>query len=451
MSAAVATANTAASAFSQVSRAFSLRLVTAVLAFVTSAVVSRTLGPEGRGEYYAPLLIASTLIAIWNLGLDQANVYLFGTRGIPPRRLVSQAGFVATGGGIVGSGLVLLGPWAAPAFFSDISPVMLWLTAISIPIGIHTIYATGLLTLTGRVLAPLVTAASSAAVLLVCVVILAGLGALTPANAFLCAVAANVGVWFTQARLLASPGAWIRSDFGLLRESLAQSLVLHLGTAALFLHLRVDMFLIKGILGTSALGLYSLAVVLAETLMLITDALALVLLPRQMSGSIQSAAQRALLAARLTVVLGVVAAIGWGLCGHAFIVTVFGRDFAACFVTLLVLIPGITALGMQRMCGAVVLRVGTPWRITAIHAFSAVLNFSLNLWWIPRLGTVGAALASTISYVLGAVAFLYWTSILGQEGFSSSWRVRKNDLMFAARPIVDYWFSRRGASPANHT
>ena len=48
-----------------------------------------------------------------------------------------------------------------------------------------------------------------------------------------------------------------------------------------FLHLRLGMFMVKGIVGTAALGLYSLSVVLAETVLLPTDSLALAILPRQ--------------------------------------------------------------------------------------------------------------------------------------------------------------------------
>ena len=77
-------------------------------------------------------------------------------------------------------------------------------------------------------------------------------------------------------------------------ESSRHSLVLHVGMALLFLTLRVDMFLVKGILGVSALGLYSLAVALAETVMLATDSLSIALVPRQMGGTIREAATTAL-------------------------------------------------------------------------------------------------------------------------------------------------------------
>ena len=378
----------------------------------------------------------STVVAISHLGLDQANVYLFGTRGVSPQRLVSQAGFVAALAGLAGGAIVLIGPWLAPEFFGDIRPAMLWMAALSIPVGIHAIYATGLLTLTGRVRTPLAAAAGGAAAFLASVLILEELGSLTPFTAYLSAVATNIGVWLVRAYWLASPRDWIGCEPPLLRESLAQSLVLHIGSAMLFLHLRVDMFLVKGMLGTAALGLYSLAVVLAESMMLATDSIALVLLPRLMSGSLQGAARRALTAARLAGLVAAAAAVAWVVCGRFVIVTVFGRAFEDCFVVLLVLIPGVGALGMQRMCGGVVLRVGRPWTITCVHMCSAFLNLAMNIFWIPRMGIAGAAMASTISYSFGAVAFLYWTASLGDERFSSAWKVRASDLRMILAPAL---------------
>ena len=71
----------------------------------------------------------------------------------------------------------------------------------------------------------------------------------------------------------------------------------------LFLHLRVDMFMLNGMAGTTALGIYSLSVTLAETVMLGTDSVAIAILPRQMGNSLQEAALTALRAARMTALI----------------------------------------------------------------------------------------------------------------------------------------------------
>src|SRR5206468_7310627 len=131
------------------------------------------------------------------------------------------------------------------------------------------------------------------------------------------------------------------------------------------------------------LGYYSIAVAIAETILLITDAVAIAILPRQMTGSLTEAAALALRAARLTGMLAVGAALFWLVTGWAVIGVVFGQDFAPAYLPLCLLLPGIVFMGVQRFTGAVVLRTGMAWRYARVYAISLGCNVALNLWRIP--------------------------------------------------------------------
>jgi O-antigen/teichoic acid export membrane protein len=182
----------------------------------------------------------------------------------------------------------------------------------------------------------------------------------------------------------------------------------------LYLHLRVDMFVVKSVVGTEALGQYSLTVSLAEAFMLVTDSLATVLLSRQLSGGLREAANSALAGARAVALFGVVALLGWGALGSPAIRLAFGSEFLPAFQPLMLLLPGIVLLGMQRMCGGTVLMAGRPWTLTSLQSLAFALNLGLNLWWVPRFGLSGAALASTLSYAVLAAAVLAWTIRLAE-------------------------------------
>ena len=71
------------------------------------------------------------------------------------------------------------------------------------------------------------------------------------------------------------------SDRGLLRRSIAFGLRAQFATLFTFLLLRGDQLLVQRVLGFEELGLYALAVVLAELLWLATDPFAASLLPHQ--------------------------------------------------------------------------------------------------------------------------------------------------------------------------
>ena len=390
---------------------FFLRLLLSAVGLGASVLISRGLGAEGRGEYYLPVVAAGTLVAFCKLGLEQANVFLLGTSRLSIHRLSGQNGLVAVVMGGLGTLGVLLAPLVLPALFADTPLVFLVLAGLTIPFALHTQFSAGLLTLEGEV-----TWQFRAALLagLVQVATLLGLF-LSPWFDVSTVLAVNLAtVVFTWAVTISAPGganrAWIRWDARLLRDTMGQSLLLHLGMALFFLHLRLDMFMIKGMVGTTALGLYSLSVILAETVLLATDSLALAILPRQMVNTLPEAASLALRGARTNALLGIGFAILWAAGGIVVIRILFGPAFLPAYAPLVGLLPGMVFLGMQRVCGGPVLRTGRPGRIAAIYAVSLPCNVALNLWWIPRWGALGAALASSVSYGLGAMIFLMWTA-----------------------------------------
>jgi O-antigen/teichoic acid export membrane protein len=220
-----------------------------------------------------------------------------------------------------------------------------------------------------------------------------------------------VATWYltNRVRVGSNRPSW---DPVLLRESLRHGFLLNLGMAFLFLHLRVDMFMVKAFLGVAQLGIYSLAVVLAETVLLITDSMAIALVPRQVRREPAEAAAFALEGARASMVLGLFLLGGGLLVGRPAIRFFFGQDFEPAFLPFACLLPGVVFLGMQRFTGAPLLMAGKTGLLTWVYAVSLALNVGLNFVLIPRWGGTGAAVASSLSYTAGAMLFLGWTSRL---------------------------------------
>jgi O-antigen/teichoic acid export membrane protein len=391
---------------------FGLKLALAIVATIATIVVSRVLGPEGRGIYYAPLVAAATVITLAKLGLEQTNVYLYGSRSISAERLAAQSAVVTLiAGGVGMAAMIALVP-RLPAVFGDVPPVLVLLAALTIPVSLHTQFIAGLQNLVGQVtlqfraglVASLVQLGLLLALALTRLVSLSAVMAVT--------LVGTIVAWLWTVKTSAVRPWSVRWDPLLVRESVGHSLVLHVGLVLFFLHLRADIFMVKAFSGATALGIYSLAVVLAETALLATDSVSIALLPRQVATALRESAQVALRVARLSAYFSVLFGLALAGTGWALIPLFFGPEFAEAYPVLLALVPGIVFISMQRVCGPSVIRAGTPWRISAIYAVSLVLNVTLNLLWIPRFGPVGASLASSVSYGLGAVMFLTWTSKL---------------------------------------
>jgi O-antigen/teichoic acid export membrane protein len=406
-------------------RTLSLKVALVAVATVATIVVSRILGPEGRGIYYTPLVAAATAVAFAKLGLEQANVYLYGSRDVSADRLAAQSALVALVAGFAGMLGMLAVAGLLPAVFGDVPPILILLGALTIPLSLHTQFISGLQNLMGQVTLQFRAAIAAGVVQVAVLLALAAmqLVTITAVMAVNLAGAAITWVWTLRASVVRP---WsVRWDSALMRATVNHALVLHAGFVLFFLHLRVDTFMVKAMNGAAALGIYTLAVVVAETALLATDSVSIALLPRQVATALQESAQVALKAARVSAYLALLFCVGIVATGWILIPLLFGTEFSAAYAALIALVPGIVFISMQRVCGAPVVRAGTPWRITAIYAASLAANVILNLIWIPPFGPVGASLASSVSYGLGAVLFLSWTSELA--GSAAALRPSRSD------------------------
>lgn len=400
-----------------------------VVAFAASALISRSLGPHLRGVYYLPVLVAATVTVVGKMGIDQANVYLHATRGVALARLSAQNGLVALIAGVVGCVFTLSLPWILPAVFGDTPVVFLFLAGLTIPFAIHSQFCAGLLSLAGRPTAPFRAGLIGSVCQVSLLIALILSEAVSVTAILLVAVITGVVSWGVIAHAVGEfTDSWIGWDPTLIWSSLRSSLVLHAGMLLLFLHLRLDMFMVEAWMGPEALGHYSLSVILSETLMLATDAVALAILPGQVANTLAEAGARALRAARANLVIGASVATAWAIVGGTVVRVIFGAEYMPAVLPMLVLLPGMVLLGMQRVAGAPVLRAGRPGIMLSIYLASLTCNLVLNTLWIPRWGLVGASAASTVSYTISTVLFLAWVARLAGAPLLPSLVPSRNDV-----------------------
>jgi O-antigen/teichoic acid export membrane protein len=381
------------------------------------------------------------------LGIEQANVFLFGSHAVPIGRLWAQGGLVSASLGTIGGLLLVAAPSALPGTFGSAPAMLWWLVALGLPLTLHTQFTAGLLSLRGEVTWPFRASVVGAVVQTVTLFGLFAAGRLSPASVLCALLGSNVLTWALVVSRLHAEGPWIRWDPALLKQTLARSLVLHIGMVLLFLHLRLDMFMLNSMAGPTALGVYSLSVTLAETVMLGTDSVALGILPRQMGNSLQESAVVALRAARITAIISAACIAAWAIVGFPLIVATFGRPFAGSYLPLIALLPGIAFMGMQRVCGGPVLRSGRPSHLVRINVVSLTGNVVLNVWWIPAWGALGAAAASSCSYALGALLFLRWTANMAGAAFPQSVMPRSSDVYDAWQGFASLVRSRFSPTP----
>jgi O-antigen/teichoic acid export membrane protein len=187
-------------------------------------------------------------------------------------------------------------------------------------------------------------------------------------------------------------------DPSLARQAIGRGLRYHPELASLFLLFRSDILILDGMTTTAAVGLYSLAVSLAELTRVVTDAIAQIALPRQMNTDHDAAAAATMRVTRLTTVVALVS-VGLMCAAAPFLIPIiYGSSFRGSVTPLLALAPGLLALGATRPIGAFLLRLDRPTLASSMSVAALGLNIALNLVLVPLYGIAGSAAASSIAY-----------------------------------------------------
>lgn len=181
-----------------------------------------------------------------------------------------------------------------------------------------------------------------------------------------------------------------------------------------YLNYRIDQFMIKGQLGDGLLGIYSVAVTIAELVLLIPNSITASLTGKMLNLNEEKEQKNVLcltMKGCFYICLGLTVL---GMVCAPLIEVIYGKEYHEAITSFRILLVGI--------CGAALGKVVYPYYLAKgqakIHMFVTALimlvNVGLNLVLIPVYGINGAAFASTCSYfVYGGIYVIF---LLKKEG-----------------------------------
>jgi O-antigen/teichoic acid export membrane protein len=385
------------------------------LGVCASVVISHTLGPQGRGAYYVITTIGSTAIVLGSLSLDQAQITLWTH---PGHRLAITANSVILGPMIgvaaaaVAAALVIgLGPGIVP-----IPSLRLLAVALAaVPAGTTVIYLINVLTLRSRMEVVNRGYLIGAAAQCLPLIVLGVAGNLS--------VSWVIIVW-TLAMALplvillpAVRGTRAAPSPRLARRTIGLGLRYHAGTAAYYLLLRADIFILNALEPTTvAVGLYSLAATLAELTKLLTESLVPIMMPEQVQARDSRAATVTAATVRMSTLLSCCSVAAMCVAAPTLIPFVYGPEFRGADSALLALAPGLLALGAAKPMSTYLLRLSRPVPMSLMFLAGLAINICLNFALIPRWGIVGASIASSVAYIiLTAVQTAWFVTVTGTK------------------------------------
>lgn len=392
-----------------------------VAAGVLSVVLARTVGPSGNGAFALIATVVGTTTLVFSLGLSAGITYEVSRGGWPPRRALAQSsplafvlGLAGTGAGLGFYALTRHGvlhavsvPVAAIGL-AAVPALLAWQFAAAILLGRDRYEGYASLQLTSAAVMLLV--APGLAVPFGVTGAIIGLAASAVITAIVGAAlvrrhAATVGRRDRDAE---------RREHRPLRSALRFGLTAWMSNILQQVNYRFDVMILGAYAATARVGVYSVALTLTSIAWFLPHGIQTVIFPR--TANLDAAAQAGEVTSeesdsavargmRHSVLLllpsgCVVAAL------LALVPLIYGPRFDETVPLGFVLLPGVLALGVGKVISSVVAGRGAVRYNLYTGIMTASVTLGLYFWLIPAYGEWGAAVASSISYLMTAIIAL---------------------------------------------
>lgn len=380
------------------------------LGVLVSIVLTRSLGPEQRGVYallvatnglganLAGLSVAnscSTMLARGNYRLGQVN-----TVAMLLALVLGAAGLAIT---------TLIFPLLSNNIFMGVPYTYLFIALLLLPTTIYQIYWNSMMMGLSRLLSLNklnLTVNVVSSVLMIVVV-----GVLHKGIPGFLAVWSLSGVWGAISTAVVAarierpvwpPSRKIMSDM------LQFGLRGHGANIAHQIFLRLDLYLVNPLVGNAGVGFYSLSTSLAEKLWVPLNAIyassvgKIAQLPREESALLTAKVARTAVLMMFTFALPLAVASPW------LIPLIYSSRFTASVLPLIILLGGTLGFAVMLVLNNYIVgQMQRPGLLSIISWLELIVSVILYVTLIPWQGIVGAAVASTLTYLLAMAGTLY--------------------------------------------
>jgi O-antigen/teichoic acid export membrane protein len=375
-----------------------------VLGLANVLVVSRSLGPAGRGDVAFVLTMAMLVSQLSNLGVPTA-VMNFGGRDrklLPSLAGTSVALSLAFGALSMGvlAGLIEL----FPAMGGHVDATTRWIALSTVPGLILGYYLYMLVLVEYRfavaniaiLLGPIGSVLVNGA--------LAATGHLSVRGAVVAWAAGQWAgtfllVWFVHRRGL----GFGRADRRLAGRMVGFGIKTHAGQIGMVGNYRLDQWLLGSISGAKALGLYSVAVAWSEVLFFLPNAVANVQRPDLVRADQREASRQASVGFRAGTLLTLVSAVFLIAAAPFLCVTIFGSAFEGSIRDLRILALGAFGIAAIKQLGTALTSQNRPLLETAGILAAFAVTAVTDVLLIPSHADLGASIASMVSYTAGGL------------------------------------------------
>lgn len=429
------------------SRAISItaigNFVPPIAAFATAPILAHALGVTGRGEVSAAQAPMLLFVAVFTLGLPEAATYVLARSPKLLGLLTAKASSVLIVAGVIGTlTAVLLAPVLSGGDETIEQLIVISSVAIG-PVLVLSLIRGAAIGLQAWWLITFERCVSSL-VRLGSLILLLSLEQLTVLNAvYVNAWYLIVGVLAYVPLLLPS----VRERLGSASEALDRSpaalgnlmrysMGVWFGSLAGVLLSRVDQLLIVPLAGAYELGLYAVAVAVAEIPLLLNNTIREVMFAADARGRDNG---KLAYAARICGFICIVAAAVIGFSMWAWLPVLFGADFIAAVPVAAVLLVSVIVGPPGSIAGAGLAARGLPKLRSTSLLVALLVNVALVVALVPQIGAMGAAWATLAGNLVSSNMNIIFMSRRFEIPILSFYVLRRDDfsqLMSNVRSVL---------------
>jgi O-antigen/teichoic acid export membrane protein len=412
------------------------KIVYVLLTLAANVLIARHLGPAGKGVVAISLLVPTLVALLSSLGLGNANIFFSSKRAFEISEIVGNSALLSIGFGMTLTLLLLcLIPILGTSLLRDYPSALLYQSLPLILLTLASEYFGGIfigLRMAGAYATARIGRSLSHLGFVFLFVVVLQLGVTGGVLSGVLCVAVEI-LLFGYFLLKKGLSLFPRYRAQVLRETAKFGLKGHFGTIFQYFNYRLDMFIVAYFLSPRAVGLYSIAVLMAEIILYFPTAVSRILMAKVASRDFETSNVFTPLVCRVTLAVSLTGAFILLTIGPAFISRVFTISFSPAVVPLNLLLPGVVALALWKVIINDLSGRGLPQYKSYATGVSLIVTVILDLWLIPPFGIAGAAVASSVAYISTLVLSAYWFTQVSGVRIWDLFLIRSEDIAVSFR------------------
>lgn len=408
---------------------FSAQLISVILGVIASIILARALGPSNLGVYSLIILTFTILGTFGSLGISIANTYYGVKKEYKWDEIASNSLIIAFIIGIILIISFLIFLFLDPSFLKNIDIKLILIPVITIPFILLMPYFQFILLGQNKIKEYNLTNIIFSFLYLILIILVFILNGNIFGVIISWTLTYLISAIITTTFVYKTNPFKLQFNIELFKKSLKYGIKGYLANVITFFIYRIDMYLISFILlDYASVGYYSISVGLAESLWYLPGVVGTLIFARTPSLSDAENNRTTPQICRNTLFITIILAIILFLSSKYIILFLYSSEYLAALYPLYVLIPGIIALSINKVLANEITGRGTPIISTYVSFITLIVNVILNLLFIPYLGIVGSALASSISYTVASILILTYFLKLSKSTLSETLILKKEDI-----------------------